>query len=219
MSLKSNKRTVDLQVITDWVSPDSRVLDLGCGRGVLLEELAQQKSTRGIGVDLQVEKIAACVKRGLSAYQGDMMGFMSAFDDGHFDHVICSRTLEEVDHPAQVIDEALRVGRSLTVGFANYGYWKNRLDSVLRGRKPQNDVHTTLWGDSRPANPLTIADFESFCADHGYRITRRVHLRGDWKTPCKTAPNLRAGYAIYELTRWVKPRANVGLISVCCTSS
>lgn len=201
MSAHAKKRAVDLQVITDWVTPSSCVLDLGCGRGVLLEELAHQKSVRGIGVDLQVEKIAACVKRGLSAYQGDMMGFMAEFDDGHFDHVICSRTLEEVDRPAEVIDAALRVGRSLTVGFANYGYWKNRFDSVLRGRKPQNEVHPTPWGESRPANPLTIADFESFCHEHHYRITRQVHLRGDWKTPCSFARNLRAGYAIYELSR------------------
>ena len=201
MSLRSNKRTVDLQVITEWVTADSCVLDLGCGRGVLLEELAQQRNARGIGVDLQVDKIAACVKRGLSAYQGEMMGFMAEFDDGHFDHVICSRTLEEVDHPQSVIAEALRVGNRLTVGFANYGYWKNRFDSVLHGRKPRNEVHPTAWGDSRPANPLTIADFEEFCAEHSYRITRHMHLRGDWKTPCSLLPNLRAGYALYELTR------------------
>lgn len=201
MSLRSNKRTVDLQVITDWVTDGARVLDLGCGRGVLLQELAQQKKTHGIGVDLDIDKIAACVKRGLSAYQGDMMTLMGNFDDAHFDHVICSRTLEEVDSPATVIAEALRVGRSLTVGFANYGYWRNRVDAFVRGRKPRNDVFKTTWGESRPANPLTIADFEAFCADHGYRITRRVCLRGDWKTEVATLPNLRAGYALFEITR------------------
>jgi len=201
MSLRSSKRTVDLQVITDWVTADSCVLDLGCGRGVLLEELAQQKKTRGIGVDLDVAKIGACVKRGLSAYQGEMMGFMASFDDHHFDHVICSRTLEEVDEPAAVIAAALRVGRSLTVGFANYGYWKNRLDVVLHGQKPQNEVHPTAWGESRPRNPLSIADFEGFCTDTGYTIRRRMHLRGDWKTPCNFLRNLRAGYALYEITR------------------
>ncbi|MCF3651094.1 methionine biosynthesis protein MetW [Synoicihabitans lomoniglobus] len=200
MSLRSHKRTVDLQVITDWVTTSSRVLDLGCGRGVLLQELAQQKRTRGIGVDLEVDKISACVKRGLSAYQGDMMAFMESFDDGHFDHVICSRTLEEVDEPARVIAEALRVGRSFTIGFANHGFWKNRLDALFLGRKPRNDVYQTSWGESRPANPLTIADFEDFCRNHGYRITKRVHLRGDWKTPNRLFPNLCAGYALYELT-------------------
>jgi methionine biosynthesis protein MetW len=201
VSLRSNKRAVDLQVISDWVTPDSDVLDLGCGRGVLLEELTQLKNIRGIGVDLQVDKIGACVKRGLSAYQSDMMRFMAEFEDHHFDHVICSRTLEEVDRPQSVIAEALRVGRRLTVGFANYGYWKNRRDAALRGQKPRNEVHLTSWGESRPANPLTIADFEAFCAEHGYQITRRMHLRGDWKTPCALLPNLRAGYALYELTR------------------
>lgn len=93
------------------------------------------------------------------------------------------------------------MGHRLTVGFANYGYWKNRFDSVLHGRKPRNEVDPTAWGESRPANPLTIADFEDFCAEHNYRITRRMHLRGDWKTPCSLLPNLRAGYALYELTR------------------
>ncbi len=201
MSLRSSKRTVDQQVITDWVTPSSAVLDLGCGWGVLLQELAQQKKVRGIGVDMDVEKIGACVKRGLSAHQGDMVRFMGEFDDGHFDHVICSRTLEEVDCPADVIAEALRVGRSLTVSFANYGFWKNRWDTVWRGRKPHNEVHPSPWGESRPANPPTVADFEAFCADHNYRITRQVHLRGDWKTPCSFARNLRAGYALYELTK------------------
>ncbi len=201
MSLRSNKRTVDLQIITDWVKDGARVLDLGCGRGVLLQELVQQKHTQGIGVDLGIDKVAACVRRGLSAYQGDMMELMAIFDDGHFDHVICSRTLEEVDQPALVIAEALRVGRSLTVGFANYGYWRNRLAAFFQGRKPRNEVFTTTWGESRPANPLTIADFEAFCAEHAYRITRRMHLRGDWKTTVDTLPNLRAGYALYEITR------------------
>jgi methionine biosynthesis protein MetW len=113
------KRTVDMQIIADWVEPRSRVLDLGCGRGVLLDSLVQSKDVHGIGVDLDVEKVAACIRRGLSAYQGDMMTFMRSFPDGHFDRVICSRTLEEVPEPAEVMAEALRVGRALTVGFAS----------------------------------------------------------------------------------------------------
>lgn len=195
------KRTVDMQIIADWVEPKSRVLDLGCGRGVLLELLVQTKEVSGVGVDMQFEKISACVRRGITAYQGDMMTFMRSFPDGHFDRVICSRTLEEVENPAAVIDEALRVAKSVTVGFVNHGYWKNRLAAFFEGRKPRNAVYTTDWHESRPTNPASIADFEHFLAVKKIRAVRRALLRGDWKTPCTIRPNLFAGYALYDLAK------------------
>lgn len=201
MNKPAEKRAVDMQIIGDWVEPGSRVLDLGCGRGVLLGYLAQTKRARGIGVDLDARKVLGCVRRGVTVYQGDMMAFMRAFPDGHFDRVICSRTVQELQDPAAVILEALRAGRALTVGFVNHGFWKNRLGALARGRKVVNDVYTTEWAESRPSNPLTIADFEHFCATHGLRVARRAHLRGDWKTPCRLAPNLFAGYALYDLAR------------------
>ncbi|MGA3007892.1 MAG: methionine biosynthesis protein MetW [Opitutaceae bacterium] len=201
MTKPAIKRTVDMQIIADWVEPRSRVLDLGCGRGVLLDFLAQSKDVLAVGVDLDFEKIAACVHRGATAYQGDMLEFMRSFPAKHFDRVICSRTLEELADPAAVIAEALRAGRALTVGFVNYGFWKNRLTTLAWGRKPRNAVYTTEWFESRPSNPASIADFEHFCAVKKIRVTRRVHLRGDWKTSCHFFPNFFAGYALYDLAQ------------------
>lgn len=195
------KRTVDMQIIGEWVEPCSRVLDLGCGRGTLLEYLVQTKQVSAVGVDLDFKRITACVARGLSAYQGDMMAFMQEFPDQHFDRVICSRTVQELGDPTSVILEALRVGRAVTVGFVNHGFWKNRVDALLRGRKVRNEVYTTEWFESRPANPVTVADFEHFCAEKGIRIVRRALLRGNWRTPCRTLPNLFAGYALYDLAK------------------
>ena len=195
------KRTVDMQIIGEWVEPESRVLDLGCGRGALLDYLVQTKQASAVGVDLDFSRITACVARGLSAYQGDMIGFMREFSDQHFDRVICSRTVQELDDPTTVILEALRVGHALTVGFVNHGFWKNRIDALVRGRKVRNQVYTTEWFESRPANPVTIADFEHFCDVKGIRIRRRAYLRGNWHTPCRLRPNLFAGYALYDLTR------------------
>lgn len=195
------KRTVDMQIIGDWVEPHTRVLDLGCGRGALLGYLMQGKQVTAVGVDLDFQRISACVQRGVTAYQGDMLAFMREFPDRFFDRVICSRTVQELDDPAAVILEALRVGRTLTVGFVNHGYWKNRLDALLRGRKVRNDVYTTEWFESRPANPVTIADFEIFCRAQGINIARRAHLAGNWRTPRNFLPNLLAGYALYDLTR------------------
>jgi methionine biosynthesis protein MetW len=195
------KRTVDMEVIGEWVEPQSRVLDLGCGRGELMGYLAQAKQVCATGVDLDFGRISACVGRGLSAYQGDMTAFMKAFPDRHFDRVICSRTVHELDDPAGVILEALRVGSALTVGFVNHGFWKNRLNVLFRGRKVRNVVYTTPWHESRPANPLTIADFEDFCREKSIRVARRAHLLGDWRTRCPVLPNLLAGYALYDLAR------------------
>jgi methionine biosynthesis protein MetW len=195
------KRTVDMQIIGDWVAPGTRVLDLGCGTGVLLDYLVQSKQVAAVGVDLDLGRVNACVRRGLSVYQGDMTSFMRAFPDKHFDRVICSRTVHELGDPTAVINEALRVGRTLTVGFVNHGFWKNRLNTLLRGRKIRNQVYTTEWFESRPANPVTVADFDHFCAAQGIRVARRAYLAGDWRTPCIGLPNLLAGYALYDLAR------------------
>ena len=195
------KRTLDMQIIGDWVEPNTRVLDLGCGAGVLLDYLVQTKKVSAAGVDLDIAKISACVRRGLAAYQGDMTDFMRSFPDKHFDRVICSRTVHELGDPTAVIGEALRVGRALTVGFVNHGFWKNRVDMLLRGRKLRNPVYTTEWFESRPANPVTIADFEHFCEAKGITIARRAHLAGNWHAPCHVLPNLFAGYALYDLAR------------------
>jgi methionine biosynthesis protein MetW len=201
MSRRVEKRTVDMEVIGEWVEPQSRVLDLGCGRGELMGYLVQAKRVAATGVDLDFGRISACVRGGLSADQGDMTDFMRAFPDNHFDRIICSRTLHELTDPAGVILEALRVGRTVTVGFVNHGFWKNRVGGLVRGRKVQNAVYTTPWHESRPTNPLTIADFEDFCRERSVRIARRVHLLGDWRTPCPFLPNLLAGYALYDLAR------------------
>jgi len=201
MSKLVEKRTVDMQVIGECVEPQSRVLDLGCGRGELMAYLVQAKQVLATGVDLDFGRICACVSRGLSAYQGDMTEFMRAFPDRHFDRIICSRTAQELNDPAAVILEALRVGSTVTVGFVNHGFWKNRIDMLLRGRKVRNAVYTTAWHDSRPANPLSIADFEDFCRERSIRVARRAHLLGDWRTPCRVLPNLFAGYALYDLAR------------------
>ncbi len=201
------KRTVDMQIIGDWVEPGTRVLDLGCGPGVLLDYLVQKKQVSAVGVDLDFAKITTCVRRGLAAYQGDMIAFMRAFPENHFDRVICSRTVQELADPTTVILEALRVGRALTVGFVNHGFWKNRLNSLLQGRKIRNEVYTTEWFESRPANPVTIHDFEHFCRVKRITVTRRAHLAGNWHKPCHTLPNLFAGYAVYDLTLQKRPAA------------
>lgn len=201
MSRLPDKRTVDMRVLGDWVEAGARVCDLGCGRGVLLEHLVHTKRVFAVGVDLDFEKIAACVRRGVTAYQGDMAEFLRALPDGFFDRIVCSRTVEELPRPAEVIRDALRVARVVTIGFVNHAYWKNRLGTLLTGRKLRNEVYTADWAAGHPTNPVSVADFEAFCRQEGYAIRRRALFRGDWETPCRWRPNLFAGYAIFEIAK------------------
>jgi methionine biosynthesis protein MetW len=194
-----DKREVDHLILAEWIDVGARVLDLGCGRGVLLEDLARNRQARCVGVDIDGDKIRACVRRGVDAYQGDMLTFMAGFPDKHFDYVVCSRTIQELPEPGVFLREGLRVGRRLAVGFVNFGYWKNRLALAWSGARLINEVHPQTWDSGRLQNPVSLLEFDAFVAEAGLRIRRRVVLRGDWRTPCRWFPNLRGGYALYEL--------------------
>ena len=199
MNRSTIKREVDLQILADWVAPGSRILDLGCGRGILLEYLQQTKQAYAVGVDSDGSKIVGCVKRGVPAYQGDILEMLSIYPEGYFDWVLCSRTLHELSDPKTIILKALNVGKHLAIGFVNYGFWLNRLSLLRHGQRALNEVYPEHWYQSRPSNPVNIKGFESFCQTHNLIISRKVALQGDWKTTCCHWPNLMAGYAIYEL--------------------
>lgn len=197
----ARRRSTDQLILTDWIGEGARVLDLGCGRGVLLEHLRQVKGVSGVGVDPDPAKVLGCVRRGVPAYQGDAEALMREMPDRSFDWVVCSRTVQELARPAAVLEEALRVGKRLAVGFVNFGYWRNRIALLRTGARVRNEVYPHPWEKSAPQNPVSLSGFEEFCTRRGITIHRRVCLRGDWNTPCARWPNLRAGYALYELSR------------------
>jgi homoserine O-acetyltransferase len=200
------KKEADLKIIGDWVKKDEKVLDLGCGRGILLENLRETKNVNGLGVDFDCDKASACISRGVAVYQGDIRKALSMLPDNSFDWVVFSRMVEELPEPGQVILNALRVGRRVAVSFVNHGYWKNRLYFSQYGSKINNDVYRDNWQKSEPRNHFSIREFEQFCLAPEsqkipFKIGRKVFHRGNWKSTCKLLPNLRAGLAIYELVR------------------
>ncbi len=195
------KQDTDLHLLSDWIAPGSRVLDLGCGRGLLLEHLLREKDARVVGVDADLHSVIGCVERGVPAYQGDILDVLNFYPEQSFDWVVCSRTVQELAQPWNVLERSLAIGRRVAVGFVNQGFWLNRWNMFVHGRRVRNEVYPEAWYKSRPSNPVAIADIEEFCAAVGARVTRRAFLAGDWRTPCRFWPGLLAGYALYEFTR------------------
>jgi methionine biosynthesis protein MetW len=195
------KRETDLQIISNWIEPESKVLDLGCGRGLLLQHLRRQKNIYGVGVDVDIVKVQSCVKREINVYQGDAVDFLHRTPDQFYDWVILSRMVQELVQPGQVIREALRAGRKLAVGFVNHGFWRNRMAQLFTGNRIINEVFPLGWDQSHPSNPVTIHGFESFCQQENIRIARKIYLGADWKSRCRYGPNLMAGYAVYHLEK------------------
>lgn len=201
MSQASYKRQVDFQVIAEWVDPGSSVLDLGCGRGVLIEYLKTTKDAYAVGVELSQSRASACVKRGIPVFQGDIDTVLGRLSEGSFDRVIFSRTVEELQKPKDTLLRALEVGKSVTVGFINHGFWVNRLNLAFKGRRTLNEVYPKPWQETRPRNPFSLAEFEDFCGAEQITIKRRKCLAADWSKDQEFLPNLLAGYVIYDLEK------------------
>jgi len=195
------KQDTDLHILSEWIAPGSRVLDLGCGRGLLLKHLLQEKQASVVGVDSDLHSVIGCVERGVSAYQGDILEVLNFYPPRSFDWVVCSRTVQELAQPSQVLERALVVGAHVAVGFVNHGFWLNRWNMFWRGHRVRNEVYPEAWYESHPSNPVAVGDFEEFCVAARARVTRRAFLAGDWHTPCHFWPKLLAGYAVYEFSR------------------
>lgn len=192
---------LDYRVIEDHVAPGARVLDVGCGDGALLQELILQKDVEGQGIDIDVNQVLRCIARGVPVYHGDMLEGMSLFEDGRFDCVILSQTLQQIHHPERVLREMLRVGRRAIISFPNFGHWRVRLQLLWRGRMPVTRVLPAQWHDTPNIHMLTAKDFRAFCRDQGARIVDEVYISSSYKQSSSWLANLRAATAVFVVER------------------
>ena len=188
-------RRPDLATIAQWVRPDARVLDLGCGDGMLLRYLWKERGAQGYGVEIDDAKVGASVKNDVNVLQMNLESGLSAFGDGSFDYVVLSQTLQAMRHTEAIMREMLRVGREAIVSFPNFGHWSGRLQ-VLAGRMPVSESLPHEWYNTPNLHLCTIADFEDLAADLGMKILERVVLHEGHAV--HVLPNLRGSLAIYR---------------------
>ena len=189
----------DYAIIGEIVEQRSRVLDLGCGEGELLQWLVESKDVEARGVEISREKVQRAIARGVSVFQGNIDEGLADYPDGAFDYVILSQTLQETHRPRQVLREMLRVGRRAIVAFPNFGHWRVRLAMLLSGRAPRTRLFPYAWYESPNIHFLTVRDFEELAALESLAVERRYCLAG--RRRISAFPNLRSEVAVFLVTR------------------
>lgn len=185
----------DFAIISDIVEPNSKVLDLGCGEGELLEWLAENKAVDARGVEISAGKVQRAIARGVSAYQGDIDEVLNDYSDHAFDYVILSQTLQETRNPLKVLRQMLRVGRRAIVAFPNFGHWTVRLSLLFTGRAPKTPLFPNEWYDSPNVHVLTVDDFDQLVRKEGFTVERCYFIAG--RRRITLLPNLLAEEAVY----------------------
>ncbi len=161
---------IDLLQIGQMVARGSRVLDVGCGDGALLEYLTRERGADARGIELSQAGVNACVARGLSVVQGDADSDLKDYPSKAFDYVILSQTLQATHRPRDVVQELLRIGKRAIVSFPNFGYWRVRCGLLISGRMPNTGTLDNPWYATPNIHLCTIRDFRVLCEDIGITI-------------------------------------------------
>jgi methionine biosynthesis protein MetW len=202
-TMTSNGIRVDHQIISRIVEPGGRVLDLGCGNGDLLYLLAREKGARVQGIELNDSAIYECVKKGLSVFHGDIETGLAEYPDCSFDYVILNQSLQEVKKIDWLLQEALRIGGRIIVGFPNFAFLRARWMLFFRGRAPITASLPYRWHDTPNVRFLSVRDFRDFCREKKLRVQDAYYL-GE-KGRIYFWPNLFALNAIFVVTRDASP--------------
>jgi len=191
----------DLAIISDWIDAGSRVLDLGCGDGILLAHLQAERGVRGYGLEIDQEKILACIGKGVSVIHADLEAGLRDFADQSFDYVVMTQTLQAVQHTERLLEEMLRVGREGIVTFPNFGHWRCRLQLGGSGTMPVVKALPHAWYNTPNVHLFTIRDFEALCQRKHIEIRQRAMVDTAHRSSpqLRLFPNLLAELALYRL--------------------
>ncbi len=196
---------VDLLAIANLIESNSRVLDIGCGDGALLQFLADSKDVDGRGIELTQAGVNACVSQGLSVVQGDADADLANYPEQAFDYVVLSQTLQATRNPQQVLLELVRIGRRAIVTFPNFGNWRVRWRLLIGGRMPMVGSLAEHWYETPNIHPCTIRDFVVLCHELGLSIEHQRVLDDAGKAQADRIggswANLFGGQGLFMLRR------------------
>jgi len=166
----------EFQIITQLINKQSRVLDVGCGDGGLMQYLKENKNVDIRGLEISKNNVRKCISKGLTTIEGDAEKDLIQFPNKSFDYVILSQTLQAFLNPQLVINELLRVGKQAIVTIPNFGYWKIRLHLLFKGTMPVTKTLPNEWYDTPNLHMCTIKDFVEFCKKNEFKLNKSLAL-------------------------------------------
>ena len=167
----------EFKIIAELIETNTRVLDVGCGDGTLMEFLKNNKKIDIRGIEISKNNVQQCIGKGLTVIEGDAEKDLSQFPDGSFDFVILSQTLQAFLNPEKVIAELLRVGKKAIVTIPNFGYWKVRLHLLVKGTMPITRTLPDEWYNTPNLHMCTIQDFFNFCKKREINLYNSIALQ------------------------------------------
>ena len=164
----------EFKVIADLLPNNTRVLDVGCGDGSLMNFLEKEKNIEVRGLELNQDNVQQCIHKGLPVIQGNAETELHQFPNQSFDFVVLSQTLQAFYNPEKVLKDLLRIGKSVIISIPNFGYWKVRTSLLLFGKMPVTKNLPNTWYDTPNLHMCTIKDLFHFCSEKNIRIDRAI---------------------------------------------
>ena len=184
---------LNYKVVCDLIEENSKVLDLGCADGQLLEILKNEKKVKGLGIEINQDRVLEALEKGLSVVQGDLDKGLSEFQDNTYDYAILNQTLQSTKYPEAIIYEMLRVSKKCIVSFPNFAYWRVRFYLFFKGKMPKSKQLPYEWYNTPNIHLLTINDFFEFCKKRNIKIEKSVYL---------TRQKSRSGFIIKNIANF-----------------
>ncbi len=178
---KINSIRKDWRLIESLIDNNSRVLDIGCGEGILIEELEQNINAKVHGIELNPQLTINAISKGLNVVNGNAENDLGQYADQSFDYVILSQTLQAMFKPKDILLELLRIGNKAIVSFPNFGHWKIRLQLLINGKMPVTESLPYAWYDTPNIHFFTIQDFLNLCDDLNIKIEKSIGLTSKGK--------------------------------------